>query len=193
MDLFYRLKEETKIQHQQVEKVLVAELKNMSNLSDYSDLLKKLYQFYNPIEKELQKIIPVSFLSDISERKHNSRLLNDIKNIDKSFLPSFKENKLVIDNISYALGVMYVIEGSTLGGQIITQMILKKMPSENLNYTSYFTSYGNNTHIMWAKFKEEVLKSTDKINEDDVITGAKDTFTNLREWLLESKPLEKTV
>lgn len=193
MDLFSTIKVQTKTHHQNVEKVLVAEFKALKNLEEYATLLKRLYQFYYPLENELQKLIKKSDIPDIKKRQHHFRLLQDINVIDNSFDKIPTKKNIEIKNLSYAFGVLYVIEGSTLGGQIITKMLVKQLQT-NQNVTSYFYSYGNETQDMWSSYKKSVLALENKIDSQEMINGAKDTFDSLREWLLiSSESLESKV
>lgn len=186
MSLFEIVKEKTKRHHQSVEKVLVKELKELKSLDEYAGLLKRLYEFYVPIENDLHNLISNDVVKDISKRKHNSRLLQDIQSIDKHFNKTPNTRHLQIDNLSYALGVMYVIEGSTMGGQIISKMLEKNLPINDKDVTSYFNSYGDNSLEMWGNFKTQVLNAKSKVNSEEMINGAKATFTALEKWLLTS-------
>jgi len=99
-----------------------------------------------------------------------------VENIENPFAET-------IDSISRAIGVLYVIEGSTLGGQIIASMLKKQIPSLNNNELSYFLSYGEKTMSMWSSFKNnyDIILST--IDENSVVEGAKETFEKLEMWL----------
>lgn len=186
MSLFEIVKGETKSHHQSVEKVLIKELKGLKSLDEYANLLKRLYQFYVPIENDLQNLISDEIVKDISVRKHNSRLLQDIQSIDKSYDENPKTKHLKIENLSYALGVMYVIEGSTMGGQIISKMLEKNLPVNDKKITTYFNSYGDNSLEMWSSYKTQVLNAKAKVDSEEMINGAKATFTALEKWLLVS-------
>ncbi|TYP97963.1 heme oxygenase [Tenacibaculum adriaticum] len=186
MSLPDKLKERTKLYHQDVEKVLVKELKSISTLEQYATLLDRLYQFYFPIEKKLQNIIDRSLISDIGKRQHTKRLFDDLSVLNFGFKVEENLALISIDNPSYAIGVLYVIEGSTLGGQIISKMLKKQLQlkESDINITSYFNSYGINTQGMWLSFKNDLCKSQKKIDEEEVMLGAIDTFKTLKNWLL---------
>ncbi|EDP94777.1 biliverdin-producing heme oxygenase [Kordia algicida OT-1] len=188
MNLLQRIKEETKTNHQNVEKVLVEELKNLASLDAYASLLERLHAFYNPIEKKLQTKIKASVIPDISARQHVENLRKDIEIIRKNAVVTNETTSTVhIENTSYALGVLYVIEGSTLGGQIITKMLDKHLSVSTINANNYFNSYGDNTPEMWSKFKNYVLNPTLKIDQELMIQGAKDIFASLQNHLLQTK------
>ena len=117
-------------------------------------------------------------------RVHVRHLKSDIANLQHQVVE--KENPFAntINSVSYALGVMYVIEGSTLGGQVICKMLTKLLPSLQENQLAYFASYGEKTFPMWSSFKSSIDTLTDTIDENEMTAGAKDTFESLRLWLL---------
>jgi heme oxygenase len=83
--------------------------------------------------------------------------------------------------IPQALGCLYVMEGSTLGGQIITRHLKKHL---NLGQFHYYASYGEQVGPLWKSFGEMVNSSTsDPATESLVIEGAIHTFKALQVWL----------
>ena len=193
MNLFDNIKEQTKKDHQSVEKVLIGELKDLSSVTEYAALLKRLFVFFKPIEERVHQLIETSMLPDIGERQHSSRLMQDIHATRTNFNVSSEKLHLSIDSISYALGVLYVMEGSTLGGQIIVKMLDDRLSVSKIGANAYFNSYGTHTHQKWSDFKEAILKFEDAIEEDVMIAGAKDTFNALQKHLLRTKSLENTI
>ncbi|WP_130736184.1 biliverdin-producing heme oxygenase [Flavobacterium sp. J27] len=178
-----RIKEETKLFHTEVEKVLVKELKALQTQEEYATLLLKLYGFYFSVENKLQDNIEESIMPDIKIRKHISHLEKDLMLMGVSFLPINNEFSKKITSLSYALGVLYVIEGSTLGGQIIVSMIMKQLDLKDKTLLSYFNSYDAKTQDMWGAFKDNVENSSYSIDGDVMLQGAKDTFIALKHWL----------
>lgn len=183
-NLLAQLKENTKENHQNVEKVLVGELKSLSNLEQYGILLLKLHNFYQSLEKQVHALIDENVLPDIKSRIHVSKLKSDLLNLGHVVEDTPNPFSEKINGISYALGILYVMEGSTLGGQIISSMLKKKLPESDENVLSYFNSYGENTPIMWNSFRNHIENAPIAIDENQMTQGAKDTFENLRVWLL---------
>lgn len=179
-----KLKEDTKDSHQSVEKVLVSNLKNLSSLDEYAALLLKLHNFYQPVEAKVHHLIDETLMPDIKSRNHIDKLKSDLSNLGypiETVDNPFSEN---INSVSYALGILYVMEGSTLGGQIISSMLKKKLPSIDDRMINYFNSYAENTPKMWADFRNHLENPSVTINEDELLKGARDTFENLRIWLI---------
>ncbi len=179
-----QLKEQTKEYHQSVEKVLITKLKNLSNIDEYRDLLLKLHNFYAPLEKQVHNMVDETVLPDIGQRMHSHKLESDLEALGSHSVLSANPFLETIDSISYALGILYVIEGSTLGGQIISGMLKKQLPNIDDQTLNYFNSYGRNTPVMWSAFKMHIENPALVINKNEMLAGAKATFENLRMWLL---------
>lgn len=193
MTILNTIKEETKIHHQQVEKVLVQELKNLTDKDNYGRLLERLFLFYKPIETDLHNVIDETLIPDISERKHTQRILTDLELLEYEAPRELSTSQLEISSPSYALGILYVIEGSTLGGQIISKMIHNNLPMEGIDATNYFSSYRELNGEMWKKFGNRISEIEDSVDHTELLQGAKDTFNNLKYWLeATKKPLEST-
>nr|WP_321410778.1 biliverdin-producing heme oxygenase [uncultured Allomuricauda sp.] len=193
MAILNTIKEETKTHHQQVEKVLVQELKNLKNKDDYARLLERLLLFYKPIEVDLHEVIDDALIPDISERKHTQRILTDLELLEHGLPMEFPKSQLKISSPSYALGVLYVIEGSTLGGQVISKMIHNHLYLEGVDATNYFGSYKELNGDMWKKFGDRISEIENSVDQKELFQGAKDTFDSLKYWLeTTKKPSEST-
>lgn len=78
-----------------------------------------------------------------------------------------------------AMGSLYVMEGSTLGGRVI----LKRLDALGLPPEScrYFAGYGDATGAMWKLFLHRLEAVPDT---DAVLRGARATFATLGDWML---------
>lgn len=80
---------------------------------------------------------------------------------------------------SRQIGCMYVMEGSTLGGQYIVRNLDHGWPS------AFFSSYGASVGAAWKRFCA-VLDSTPvdapPLDPDEVVAGASETFLRLERW-----------
>ena len=179
-----QLKEQTKVNHQLLEKKLVAQMRSIQNKEDYSKLLNSFYSFFGGLEILMSKHEVLSFLTDQSQRRKSSALANDLNHLD-AHLPNLatQESLPVITNYLQIIGVMYVMEGSTLGGKYIAKMIQSQLNSSDCEGLSFFNSYGENTENMWQIFKESIdgihLNQTDS---DTVVLAANDTFQHFSNW-----------
>jgi heme oxygenase (biliverdin-IX-beta and delta-forming) len=85
-------------------------------------------------------------------------------------------------NEARALGSFYVLEGSTLGGQLIARHLSSAhwLPAEGL---SYFSPYGSRTGEMWRSFRRWLEVQAQQHAADDIVAGARATFIVLQKWL----------
>lgn len=80
-----------------------------------------------------------------------------------------------------ALGSLYVMEGSTLGGQIISRALAGAdwAPAGGLRY---FNPYGRRTGAMWRAL-QAALDATPEAGGERVVDGALRTFAVLEAWM----------
>jgi heme oxygenase len=90
-------------------------------------------------------------------------------------------HSLTVDE-ARALGSFYVLEGSTLGGQLITRHLSSAhwLPAEGL---CYFNPYGSRTGEMWRSFRRWLESQAQHHAANDIVTGARATFVVLQKWL----------
>ena len=81
-----------------------------------------------------------------------------------------------------ALGSLYVMEGSTLGGQVIARGLAGApwLPGGGL---SYFSPYGERTGRMWRELKTYLQTAADGGEGDAIVAGAVSSFGVLQAWL----------
>ena len=80
------------------------------------------------------------------------------------------------------LGSLYVLEGSTLGGQVIGKALSSEawLPPGGLQY---FNPYGARTGAMWRDLRVALDACASPAAEAEIIVGAQDTFALLDDWL----------
>ncbi|WP_419805385.1 biliverdin-producing heme oxygenase [Terriglobus sp.] len=86
------------------------------------------------------------------------------------------------ERTSRFLGAMYVLEGSTLGGQYIAHHVeaaLQLQPGEG---DRFFRGYGKETMPKWREFQQALVAIPDE-QSDIVIAAAKGMFGIFCEWM----------
>lgn len=182
-----QLRKQTAYWHQQLEQtdISIRLLDDNVSIDNYKLYLCKMYGFVKPFEAtvfpRLQEILP-----DISARKKTSLLANDLIKIGMSVdeinaLPIF-----VFDKNWHgpeAMGAMYVMEGSTLGGVVIYKHISKILGLTNERGASYFFGYGNTTGSNWKTFVNTLTQYATENNVGQQLTNsAENTFENIYNW-----------
>jgi len=78
---------------------------------------------------------------------------------------------------AFAFGVMYVIEGSSLGGRVILKNINGALGHDAENGAAYFSGYGAQTGSHWKAFLGALIQYEEANNcEDEIIAGANFAF-----------------
>jgi heme oxygenase len=81
-----------------------------------------------------------------------------------------------------AMGALYVIEGATLGGQLMRSWLEQEawMPDGGL---AYFNGYGPRTAAMWRAFRDRLGGFATATSQQSVIDAANETFEALNGWI----------
>jgi heme oxygenase len=87
-----------------------------------------------------------------------------------------------LDDVPAALGSMYVLEGSTLGGQIISRRLEDKFGLRNGSGYSFFQGYGKDTAKMWQGFLSVLATHSPAEHHHITIRAARETFESLYQW-----------
>ena len=172
--LSINIKEATKAAHQELEKKVIFKLKAIRSNTDYAELLKHFYVYFKAVEAAIAPYITTDLLPDHSERRNSEYLKKDIEDLGGD-VHELSDVKIPdISNTLQALGAMYVMEGSIMGGPIIVQMLAKYGVNHGV---SFFSGYGESTGTMWAKFVD-VMNEAAKTETDELlaIKAANETF-----------------
>jgi heme oxygenase len=174
------LKKRTAAAHQDLERKMIPHLKKIGSKLDYIRLLDYLFRYYHPLEKQIE-----SYLSPDQRLVHTSRIREDLKQLDQDYSLSGNPDAdvPVISSAAGALGVLYVLEGSSLGGQIITKMLSKQLNLDTGKGFSFYNPYADTTGERWKSFRDQLDRSrTDQENEE-IILAANETFLSLNRWI----------
>ncbi|GAB2701984.1 biliverdin-producing heme oxygenase [Mucilaginibacter koreensis] len=185
MILAEQLKIATDTNHQQLEKQLVLRMKAIRTVPEYINLLQLFYTYFGGLEDTIKNHIGTSHLRDYSERRKTDALAEDITALGGTIQPKASAADLpLLQNYLQAFGALYVIEGSTLGGQIISKMIAKQLQLPEGNGLSFFNGYGETSGEMWDRFKTALnAQAQHPADEAEVISAANETFVKFKQWI----------
>lgn len=178
------LREVTAEQHRGLENHLNLLRPNFA-LDDYVAILKKFYGFWRPWEVRVAYALTASYETFFARRRRSGAIERDLQNLglrppDFEHLPRAHDFP-ALDTIDAALGSMYVIEGSTLGGQLLSRHFMATvgvLPDQ----CSFFRGYGSETGWMWKQFELELAKRP-RSSYPAMADAAVETFRSLRRWL----------
>ncbi len=144
----------------------------------YREWLLRYYAFHASVEPKLLAFSPMfeQHGIDIAERMRVEKLKDDLCALapQETFTCS-KADTPKIDTFGEAVGALYVLEGSTMGGEIIKNEIIKQLGEDTP--TTYFYPYGERKMEMWVRYLgslEEISASLQK--NEEIILGACATF-----------------
>jgi len=187
--LFQRLREETRDLHEQIEQQLPV-LQSDFTLERYYALLRRYLAFYTPVEDELTRLRSLGLSMFTEDRRKCPLLLRDLNQVSQpDYLPCSAVPRL--QSVSRGIGCMYVLEGSTLGGQIISRHLRQKLGITPDNGGAFFASYGADLGRRWSEFRDSVIADARaETDTDEIIDAARDTFRCFDMWL---KPQEASI
>ena len=186
MDLRNRLKEETQSLHDNIEQTFLFKkiLQHEITLSDYQRLIKKFYGFIIPCEELIDSL---TNKYKLNARKKTPWLIQDLSALkiptnNDSNLPKCTDLPELCEH-EHVLGYLYVMEGATLGGQIITKMLNTQLALTQDSGVRFFYGYGHKTKSMWNDFCSQLSNISDTEQQNMIIHSASSTFIRLSKWM----------
>ena len=182
-----RLRLETRREHEAVEQVL--DLMGVSlTVQRYRHRLEQFYGFYAPLEQRLQArelTLPSNMRAALAARLNKTALLRQ----DLKYLGTRPDTLPLCCNLpplgtqAEVLGCVYVMEGATLGGRMISQHIRTALGITPTTGGSFFEGYGGETGMMWQSMRHLLVNGASDIEaENTIVTNAATTFASLRCW-----------
>lgn len=193
--LHEKIKQATAHLHDQLEqKMFVGQIMDGSlTFEQYLSLLNVNYVTHFAVEDFLFSALSEHLRQklDIESRIKLPALLRDFEEINSAVGVSPKTTPAFIDLSSDAavLGAMYVLEGATLGGNVIAKRLKTndQLLPYNLNY-HYYHVYGDQLSLKWKQFLE-VLNAIPEAKHEAAIKNAVSLF----EYMANTKVASTTV
>lgn len=176
-----QLKEKTKTEHQQLEVKVIAIIKNIQAEADYIQLLQVFAGFFGKLEQAIEQYIDRWVITDYDKRRKTALLHADLAALNTSALVAKPVLPEITSNLQ-ALGALYVMEGSSLGGPHISKMIAARLPG--LNAFSFFKGYGEDTLPMWKNFQQAIDNlQLSPAEEQLLVNSARYTFVAFSKYV----------
>lgn len=181
-NILVRLKSETEGQHRRLETRLDL-LRLDFTFSEYARLLERFYGFYSVWEARATPILTAHAPDLYVGRLKTALLADDLAKLgqDLTVLPRCACIPAT-DTISQVLGSAYVLEGSTLGGQILCRHFSRTLGPQ-VKAMRFFEGYGQQTGVMWRAFCQEFIRLAEAAETEVVVASAQATFAKLENWL----------
>lgn len=187
-DIFLKaLKDTTAADHEALERLpLSVSVTNPAvTLKDYSNYLEHMWPFVQDLEENIYPLL-IAIVPDIDQRRKRSLILEDL-HVLGAHIPRFFSWPFtsVTEKITtpFALGIMYVMEGSTLGGKFIGNNIQQALGYNAESGAQYFAGYGAATGSMWKAFLG-YLSHYQKTNntDEEIFAGANYAFRTIHDY-----------
>ncbi len=174
------LKKNTAEFHDAAEKLFSSEkiFNRTFTLEDYKKIIHNNYLMLLHAEDKIFSSLEENFSDklQLADRKKLSLIEKDLESL--SLDNQAVSHTLEFDNENEALGAMYVIEGSTLGGNVIAKQLSKTEGFDQVTF-NFFGCYQENTGPMWKSFKEVLDTEVKEEHYNEVLSGAKKLYTFL--------------
>lgn len=183
-----RLKQATSQRHAALERQLTLLDPNLSYPA-YRQCARRFFGYYAPLEARLLALPwweSIGF--DYGQRHKTPRVEQDLIALGDTQealarLPRC-QNLPATDTLAHLLGCLYVLEGATLGGQIITKHLEANLGLTPQTGSAFFSGYGTQTGPRWLEFCKMMMVHAERTgNAEDIITSANQTFATLDQWL----------
>lgn len=182
-----RLRAATQADHDRLE-ALMESLDFMVSLENYKSLLLLLLGFHRPLEARLLELDWSETGLDLEERCKSRFLVADLVHLGFELDAIERVRNCprlpAAHTLSEGVGVLYVLEGSTLGGQLISRKIKSQLGVSDASGGSFFSAYGSRTGEMWRGFIDFLERhGRDTAAAHLVEASALQTFQRLSGWI----------
>ena len=149
----------------------------------YKQVLERFYGFWRGWEPQVAALLQDGAFLEPRRRTHLLRA--DLAALGSSAcavaaLPACPPP--LLRDAAGALGSLYVMEGSTLGGRVIQRNVERRLGLDGRSGCAYFAGYGASTGAMWRSFLLR-LDQAPAADAERIAAGATATFERLAGWL----------
>ena len=181
----------TQREHHRIEQcsMMAETLQPSYTIEHYRTLLGRLFGFYSAIEPLIFADTPMHAEPVLSNRRKSTLLVRDlqalgvraseIEALPRCFaLPELKD-------FSSRMGSLYVMEGATLGGQIIRRRLIEQFESRHQSALNFYGAYDEHAGRQWRIFKDSMEQwfEGDIAASVSLLKAARETFNSLTKWL----------
>ncbi|OWA37584.1 biliverdin-producing heme oxygenase [Saccharibacillus sp. O16] len=194
-NILERLRSESAPHHDRVEANPYAKaiMSGTIDLNMYKQYLQLFYGYIAPLERLAEASAALQESGyQLEQRRKTPMLERDLQKlgVDHAQLASLPlcEELPDLSTPGKLLGCFYVIEGSTMGGQMITRKLSQSLDLTTEEGLAYFYSYGPEARVRWGEFREQLLEAgQSESQQQEIADSAIETFRLLERWLDEGE------
>ncbi|MBC7842871.1 MAG: biliverdin-producing heme oxygenase [Gemmatimonadaceae bacterium] len=182
------LKDETRETHAALERQMPLLDANLS-ATDYLHMVAKLFTYHTPLEAVLVSSPGFAEIGlDYADRGKTARLARDLCALGASAVDLDEmrqcESLPPLAHPSHVFGCLYVLEGATLGGQIVARHLQASLGLTPETGASYFSGYGVQTGPQWKVFCALLTAYAARTEDtNEILAGAHATYATLSAWM----------
>ena len=155
------------------------------DLERYKRLLSAYYGFYHELEDRLQHSPWMTPGCDLHARLKTPALHRDLQALGVNTQSlALCDTLPVLSSPASVLGVLYVLEGATLGGNVLRKQMSERLGLDAHNGCAFLYVYGEATGRQWKAFMD-FLGSVplDAQARGEAVQAACSTFSCFEQWL----------
>jgi heme oxygenase (biliverdin-IX-beta and delta-forming) len=186
--LLSRLKHDTAASHTRLENALDL-MRDDLQRDEYIALLGRFHGYVSAWEAAVGVALPASLAGFFDARRKTPLLAADLVALTgdageaAASVVASSQDLPRLPNVGAAIGSMYVMEGSTLGGRFIAPHVARLLGLTPGQGNAYFDAYGDRTGSMWNAFRDTAAANVPEAQYDDAVEAAIATFESLQAWL----------
>ncbi|KFF02988.1 biliverdin-producing heme oxygenase [Flavobacterium reichenbachii] len=149
------------------------------NIENYCNYISLMHDVHNSAEEVVFPLLS-NIVDDLKDRKKKHLIEEDLLFLDCNKTVSTSVFNAPEMSVPFALGILYVIEGSSLGGRFILKNVALNPKLSGNQGVSYFSGYGDRTGSYWKSFLN-TLSEYEQTNNcgDAIIEGAVYAFNRI--------------
>lgn len=166
--LLSELRRATGARHDEIESLL--RLTEPMSAARYANVVRGFREFLAEWEPRVHDALPGRLRGWYEARRRAPFAAEDLEHLGL-LAPSMTAapareavRALPLRSVPEVFGSLYVIEGSALGGQVITPMLQRHLGLTPGQGASYFHGFGERTGAMWRDFR---LVAADEVGDDE--------------------------
>jgi len=158
--------------------------------SEYLLVLARVYGHHRPAEEALARALPMLPPEVEADRRLRRTALLEADLLALGFdavaigsLPRWQAPDFA--SAEEAIGMLYVLEGSTMGGQVIARHLAGLLGLGPGNGAGHLLPYGLEVGARWRSFRDALteLDASGRIDGERVVEAACEAFSSLDAWV----------
>ncbi|MCK6550231.1 biliverdin-producing heme oxygenase [Myxococcota bacterium] len=186
-----RIRAETRADHTRIEAVIDLTAPDLTR-ARYVRFLERMFGYFEPVEARLAAISgweptgldprararAFALISDLTALGHDPERIARLPRA--SALPD-------VSSLARALGCLYVLEGSRLGGRVLTRTLAPRLGLTPEHGLGFLGGTIGDTPASWPALVDALERwaATHTECEDDVVRAARETYATLTAWHLD--------